>query len=101
MYSFFQSVGIHNQGKFTIIKGEVTPAGYPRGYNGIDWHYLTHKDKIVLDSLTLSDAKEITGKLNNGARIEDFFTESDYYYGCPMHQALGDSWFYQDCPGAW
>ena len=26
---------------------------------------------------------------------------SDYYYGCPEHAALGDAWFYADCPGAW
>ena len=96
-YSILQQV----KDRFAIIKGSVSPAGYPYGHQGKDWFYLEHEGRKVLDDLSIGDAREICAKLNGGAEVADFFVVESGGYGSAEHQACDDAWLYQDCPGAW
>lgn len=78
--------------RFAIIKGTVSLAGYPLGYQGKDWDYLKHEGRRVLDDISINDAREICAKLNDGSDVSAFFEGHGGGYGCDEHQAFGDQW---------
>lgn len=65
-----------------------------------DGALVTWEGEII--EVSKSDAVEMSARMTAGVDVSAFYVdEGDYYYGCPDHQAFGDSWFYADCQGAW
>ena len=55
-----------NSRQFSIIMGEMSPAGYPIGNQGQDWDYISFKGIQILNDLDITQARKICKALNAG-----------------------------------